>query len=165
MLGPSMTREGALTGRIEAKLAELGIALPPVAPPLFSYMPVVIARGLAFVAGQPPLLGSEKPYLGRVGAELTFEEGQAAARLSLLNVLAQLRAALEGDLDRATRAVKLGVFVNSAPDFRGQPLMANAASDLLVEIMGPAGRHARFAVGTIGPADFACSIEAVFEVD
>lgn len=79
-------------------------------------------------------------------------------------MLAQLKAALGGDLDRITRCVKLGVFVNSAPDFKGQPLVANAVSDMMVEIMGDAGRHARFAVGTIGPADFACSVEAVFLV-
>ncbi|MBM3601458.1 MAG: RidA family protein [Alphaproteobacteria bacterium] len=121
-------------------------------------------QGFAFVAGQPSLQGADRPFLGRVGAELTLEQGQAAARLSGLNVLAQLKAALGGDLDRITRCVKLGVFVNSAPDFKGQPLVANAVSDMMVEIMGDAGRHARFAVGTIGPADFACSVEAVFLV-
>ena len=153
-----------MSGRIEKRLAELSLILPPVTKPLFSYQPVVIARDFAYVAGQPPLNGTERPFLGRVGAELTFEQGQAAARLSALNILAHLKVALDGDLDRIERCVKLGVFVNSAPDFKGQPLVANAASDLMVEIMGEAGRHARFAVGTIGPADFACSIDAVFLV-
>ena len=153
-----------MPGQIDARLAELGLELPPASPALYSYLPVVIARGLAFVAGQPPLRGTERPFLGRVGAELSFAQGQDAARLSLLNVLSQLRVALEGDFARVERCVKLGIFVNSALDFRGQPLVANAASDLLVEIMGESGRHARFAVGTIGPADFACSIEAVFAV-
>ena len=153
-----------MNGRIEARLAELGLTLPPAGKPLFSYQPVVIAKDFAFVAGQPPVLGSERPFLGRVGAELTLEQGQAAARLSGLNILAQLKAALEGDLDRALRCVKLGVFVNSAPDFKGQPLVANAVSDMMVDIMGDAGRHARFAVGTIGPMDFACSVEGVFLV-
>ncbi|MGQ0582636.1 MAG: RidA family protein [Reyranella sp.] len=153
-----------MSGRIERRLAELGLVLPPVTKPLFSYQPVVIARDFAFVAGQPPLNGSERPFLGRVGAELTMEQAAAAVKLSGLNVLAHLKVALDGDLDRIERCVKLGVFVNSAPDFKGQPLVANAVSDMMVEIMGDAGRHARFAVGTIGPADFACSVEAVFLV-
>jgi enamine deaminase RidA (YjgF/YER057c/UK114 family) len=153
-----------VSGRIERRLAELGLTLPPVTKPLYSYQPVVIARDFAFVAGQPPLNGTERPFLGRVGAELTMEQAQAAAKLSGLNVLAHLKVALDGDLDRIERCVKLGVFVNSAPDFKGQPLVANAVSDMMVDIMGDAGRHARFAVGTIGPADFACSVEAVFLV-
>ena len=116
------------------------------------------------MAGQPPLLGDEQPFMGRVGAELTLEEGQAATRLSGLNVLAQLRAALDGNLDRIVRCVKLGVFVNSAPDFQAQPQVANGVSDMMVAIMGDRGRHARFAVGTIGPMNFACSVEAIFQV-
>lgn len=154
-----------MISRIDKRLAELGLILPPVTAPLFSYQPVVIARGFAYVAGQPPLNGAERPFLGRVGADLSFEQGQAAACLSGLNILAQLKAALDGNLDRIERCVKLGIFVNSAPDFKGQPLVANAVSDMMVEIMGEAGRHARFAVGTIGPADFACSVEGVFLVD
>ncbi len=154
-----------MSGRIEARLAELKLVLPPVTKPLFSYQPVVIARGFAYVAGQPPLNGIERPYLGRVGAELTMEQAQAAVKLSGLNILAHLKVALDGDLDRIERCVKLGVFVNSAPDFKGQPLVANAVSDMMVEIMGEPGRHARFAIGTIGPADFACSVEAVFLVN
>ena len=153
-----------MIGRIEARLVELGLVLPPVTKPLFSYQPVVIARDFAFVAGQPPLNGAEWPFLGRVGAELTMEQAQAAVKLSGLNILAHLKVALDGDLDRVERCVKLGVFVNSAPDFKGQPLVANAVSDMMVDIMGDAGCHARFAVGTIGPADFACSVEAVFLV-
>lgn len=153
-----------MSGRIEGRLAELGLVLPPAGKPLFSYQPVVIAQSLAFVAGQAPVVGAERPFVGRLGAELTLEQGQAAARLSGLNVLAHLKVALDGDLDRIERCVKLGVFVNSAPDFKGQPLVANAVSDMMVDIMGDAGRHARFAVGTIGPADFACSVEAVFLV-
>lgn len=149
---------------IETRLAELGLTLPSVRPPFASFQPVVIVAGLAFVAGQPPLLGDEQPFMGRVGAELTLEQGQAATRLSGLNVLAQLRAALDGDLDRIVRCVKLGVFVNSAPDFQAQPQVANGVSDMMVAIMGDRGRHARFAVGTIGPMNFACSVEANFQV-
>ena len=149
---------------IESRLAELGLALPPVSAPLNSYQHVVIAGELAFVAGQAPLLGDQRPFTGRVGADLTLEQAQQATRLSLLNVLAHMKVALGGDLDRIKRCVKLGVFVNSAPDFKGQPQAANGASDLMVALMGDAGRHARFAVGTIGPMEFACSVEAIFQV-
>ena len=153
-----------MTSRIEKRLAELKLTLPPANAPFASFQPVVIVNGLAFVAGQPPVNGPERPYTGRVGADLTLEQGQAATRLSVLNVLAQMKLALDGDLDRIVRCVKLGVFVNSAPDFKGQPQVANGASDMMVEIMGDAGRHARFAIGTIGPMDFACSVEAIFQV-
>lgn len=153
-----------MTARIDNKLTELGLVLPPANAPFASFQPVVIANGLAFVAGQPPVEGDKRPYLGRLGIELTLEQGQAAARLSALNVIAQLRAALDGDLDRVVRCVKLGVFVNSGPDFKSQPQVANGASDLVVQVWGEAGRHARFAVGTIGPMDFACSVEAIFQV-
>jgi enamine deaminase RidA (YjgF/YER057c/UK114 family) len=91
---------------MDNRLAELGLTLPPAGKPLFSYQPVVIAKDFAFVAGQPPIIGDERPFLGRVGAELTLEQGQAAARLSGLNILAQLKAALDGDLDRALQCVK-----------------------------------------------------------
>lgn len=153
-----------MSGKIEARLEELGLELPPAPQPLNSYQHVVIVGELAFVAGQPPLIGSERPFTGRLGADLTIEQGQEATRLSVLNVLAQLKVALDGDLDRVRRCVKLGVFVNSAPDFKGQPVVANGASDLMVALMGDAGRHVRFAVGTIGPMEFACSVEAIFQV-
>ena len=153
-----------MSGKLEKRLAELGLKLPPAPQPLNSYQHVVIVGELAFVAGQPPLIGSERPFIGRLGAELTLELGQEATRLSLLNVLAQLKVALDGDLDRLKRCVKLGVFVNSAADFKGQPMVANGASDLMVALMGDAGRHVRFAVGTIGPMEFACSVEAIFQV-
>lgn len=153
-----------MSGKLEKRLAELGLKLPPAPQPLNSYQHVVIVGELAFVAGQPPLIGSERPFIGRLGAELTLEQGQEATRLSLLNVLAQLKVALDGDLDRLKRCVKLGVFVNSAADFKGQPMVANGASDLMVALMGDAGRHVRFAVGTIGPMEFACSVEAIFQV-
>lgn len=153
-----------MPSRIEARLAELGLALPPAGPAVFSYQPVVIVQGLAFVAGQPPLDGDRRPFMGRVGVEITEAEAKEAVKLSGLNILAQMKQALEGDLDRIIRCVKLGFFINSAGDFRGAPLVANALSDLMVEIMGEAGRHARFAVGTVGPMDFPCSVEAIFQV-
>lgn len=154
-----------MPSKIEARLTELGLALPPAPQPLNSYQHVVIVGELAFVAGQPPLIGSERPYTGRLGdGEGTLKKGQEATKLAALNVLAQLKVALGGDLDRVVRCVKLGVFVNSAPDFKGQPMAANGASDLMVALMGEAGRHVRFAVGTIGPMEFTCSVEAIFQV-
>lgn len=153
-----------MPSRIETRLAELGLSLPPAGPAVFSYQPVVIAERFAFVAGQPPLDGDKRPYMGRVGVEVTEAEAKEAVKLSGLNILAQMKLALDGDLDRIERCVKLGFFINSAGDFRGAPVVANALSDLMVEIMGEAGRHARFAVGTVGPMDFPCSVEAVFLV-
>jgi enamine deaminase RidA (YjgF/YER057c/UK114 family) len=151
--------------RIETRLAELGLELPPAAAALNSYQHVVIVNDLAFVAGQPPLRGSERPFVGPLGeGEASLAKGKEATRLALLNVLAQLKVALDGDLDRVVRCVKLGVFVNSLPEFKDQPMVANGASDLMAELMGDAGRHVRFAVGTIGPMEFTCSIEAIFQV-
>jgi enamine deaminase RidA (YjgF/YER057c/UK114 family) len=153
-----------MVSRIEVRLSELGLTLPPAGAAVFSYQPVVIAQGFAFVAGQPPLNGSQQPFIGRVGVEISEAEAREAVKLSGLNILAQMKSALDGDLDRIVRCVKLGFFINSAGDFRGAPLVANALSDLMVELMGDAGRHARFAVGTVGPMDFPCSVEAIFQV-
>jgi enamine deaminase RidA (YjgF/YER057c/UK114 family) len=154
-----------MTSKIEARLAELGHSLPPAAQPLNAYQNVVIVNELAFVAGQAPMIGSERPFTGPLaGGDADLEKGKAATRLSALCVLAQMKAALDGDLDRIVRCVKLGVFVNSAPGFTGQPMAANGASDLMFAVMGEAGRHARFAVGTIGPMEFTCSFEAIFQV-
>jgi enamine deaminase RidA (YjgF/YER057c/UK114 family) len=154
-----------MTSRIEARMAELGLALPPAPQPINAYQHVVIVGELAFVAGQPPLIGSERPFTGPLDESPgMIERGKEATKLSALNVLAQMKVALGGDLDRIVRCVKLGVFVNSAPDFKGQPVVANGASDLMFALMGEAGRHVRFAVGTIGPMEFTCSIEAIFQV-
>jgi enamine deaminase RidA (YjgF/YER057c/UK114 family) len=154
-----------MTSRIETRLAELGLTLPPASQPLNAYQNVVIVNELAFVAGQAPMIGLERPFVGPLGeGGGTIETGIAATRLSALCVLAQMKAALNGDLDRIVRCVKLGVFVNSLPGFAGQPMAANGASDLMFAVMGEAGRHARFAVGTIGPMDFTCSVEAIFQV-
>ncbi|HEX9648646.1 MAG TPA: RidA family protein [Alphaproteobacteria bacterium] len=152
-------------GRIDARLAELGVELPAAAAPVANYVGWVRTGNLVFVAGQGPILDGEVKYKGRVGADLTIEQGQAAARLCALNVLAQLKAACDGDLDRVVRCVKVGGFVNSAPDFFDQPKVVNGASDLFVEVFGDAGRHARFAVGTsVLPFNIAVEVDAHFEV-
>lgn len=154
-----------MAGRIDQRLAELKIELPQAAAPVANYVPAVMAGNLVFISGQVTVWNGEFKYVGKLGRDFSVEEGQAAARLCGLNILAQLKAALNGDLDRVTRCVKLGVFVNSADDFTDQPKVANGVSDLMVEVLGDAGKHARFAVGTNAlPLNVAVEVDAVFEV-
>lgn len=131
---------------IEERLAELGIQLPPAPAPIASYVPVRVAGDLAYVAGQVPFEEGVVTSVGHLGAEVTLEEGQAAARRCALQALSALRDAL-GSLDRVEGIVQVSVFVASAPGFTDQPKVANGASDVLVEILGDAGKHARAAVG------------------
>ena len=131
---------------VEELLAQLGIRLPPVAAPLASYVPVRISGDLAYVSGQVPMEEGALLWTGKLGADLTVEEGQEAARRCALQALAALREAL-GSLDRVKGIVQLTVYVASAPGFTDQPQVANGASDVLVEIFGDEGRHARAAVG------------------
>ena len=131
---------------IEDRLAELGLELPPAAAPLASYVPVRISGDQAFVAGQVPLEDGRVLSVGKLGADVSIEQGQEAARRCALQALAALRNAL-GSLDRVRGVVKLEVFVASAPGFTDLPKVANGASDLLVEIFGEQGRHARVTVG------------------
>lgn len=155
-----------MAGRIEQRLAEIGVELPEVATPRGNYVPVVISGTHAYVAGQVPFWNEEVKFTGKVGADLSLEQAQEAARLCALNILAQLRKALGGDLDRVKRTVKLGGFVNCNADYTQHPLVINGASDLMVEIFGEAGRHARFAVGSASlPLDSAVEIDAIFEIE
>ncbi len=131
---------------IEDRLAELGIELPPAAAPIASYVPVRIVGELAFVAGQIPIEQGRLLSTGRVGADVSIEQGQEATRRCSLQALAALRNAL-GSLDRVRGIVRLDVFVAAAPGFTDLPKVADGASDLLVEIFGDAGRHARVTVG------------------
>jgi enamine deaminase RidA (YjgF/YER057c/UK114 family) len=130
---------------IEARLSELGIELPQPAAPVASYVPVVIVGGLAHVSGQLPFIDGAL-VTGRLGEDVDLDLGARAARACGLMLLAQLNSAL-GSLDRVERVVKLGAFVNSAADFTDQPKVANGASDLMVEVFGDKGKHARSAVG------------------
>lgn len=148
---------------IEAKLAELGITLPEPAAPVAAYVPVVIAGGLAYVSGQVSIIDGKR-LNGRLGEDLTLEEGVAGARACGLMILAQLQAAL-GSLDRVEQVVKLGAFVNSTPDFTDQPKVANGASELMVAVFGEAGKHARSAVGVPSlPLGVAVEVDAVVAV-
>lgn len=148
---------------IEAKLAELGITLPEAAAPVASYVPVVVAGGLAHVSGQLPFVDG-KLVTGRLGEDVALDQGAAAARACGLMILAQLKAAL-GSLDRVEQIVKLGAFVNSAGDFTDQPKVANGVSDLMLEVFGDAGRHARAAVGVPAlPLGAAVEVDAIVAV-
>ena len=154
-----------MAGQIDARLSELGIELPEAAPSVANYVPYVITGNLVFVSGQVTIVGGEFQYIGKVGSDLSTEQGQEAARVCALNIIAQLKAACGGDLDRVTRIVKLGGFVNSTPDFKDQPKVINGASDLMVEVFGDKGKHARAAVsaGSL-PLGVAVEIDAVVEI-
>lgn len=149
----------------EDRLSELGLELPPVAAPLASYVPVVMAGGFAFVSGQVPLSEGRPLWTGKLGADLDVEAGAEAARRCALQALAALRAEL-GSLDRIRRIVRLSVFVASAEGFTSQPQVANGASDLLSEVFGDAGRHARAAVGVAElPLGAPVEVEVLAEIE
>ena len=149
---------------IEAKLAELGLTLPEPAAPVAAYVPVAIVGGLAHVSGQVSMKDG-KLIKGRLGEDLTLEDGIAAAQACGLMIVAQLKAALGGDLSRVERVVKLGAFISSAPDFTDQPKVANGASELMVALFGEAGRHARSAVGVpVLPLGVAVEVDAIVSV-
>lgn len=148
----------------ERRLAELGLVLPEAPRPVAAYVPAVQSGNLLFTAGQLPFREGKVAYTGKVGGAVSAEDGYAAARLCALNCLAVARAAL-GSLDRVTQVVKVSGFVNSAPGFTAQAKVLNGASDLLVDVFGDAGRHARAAVGVAElPLDAAVEVEMVFAV-
>ncbi|SLN43722.1 RidA family protein [Oceanibacterium hippocampi] len=155
-----------MTDTVEARLKEAGLSVPEAAAPAANYVPVVRTGNLLFISGQIPLVNGEVTYKGKVGRDFTTEEAQACARLVGLNIIGQAKAALDGDLGRVRRVVKLGGFVNCTDDYTDQPKVINGASDLMVLAFGDAGRHARFAVGTNAlPLGIAVEIDAVIEVD
>ena len=156
-----------MSGRIDARLAELGIELPKPASPAANYVPTVRTGNLVYIAGQVPVVEGEFRFRGKLGdgQDFSVEEGQECARLVAINLLSQLKQACGGDLDRVVRAVKLNGFVNCSPDFEQQPHVINGASNLMIEVFGEAGRHARSAVGVAGlPFGVAVEIDGVFEV-
>jgi len=153
-----------MTGQIATRLAKFGIELPTPRPPVARYLPAIICGSQIYISGQVCSWNDGYHSLGRVGAEVSLVDGQAAARLCGLNIIAQLQAAL-GDLDRVKRCVKLTVFVRSADTFTEQPQVANGASELMWEVFGEAGAHARSAVG-VSQLPFGVSVEvdAIFEI-
>lgn len=147
---------------IEARLEELGITLPAAAAPVASYVPLVVQNGFVHVSGQLPFVDG-KVVTGRLGEDVDLDAGMAAARACGLMILAQLKAA--GLLEKVERVVKLGAFINSTGDFTGQPKVANGASDLMFEVFGDKGRHARAAVGVpVLPLGAAVEVDAVIAV-
>lgn len=155
-----------MSGHIARRLAELGVELPPPRQPIANYVATRVLGPMMFVAGQVPFLDGRYPYVGKLGRDLGIEEGQRAARLCAINVLAQVAHALGGNLDRVRGCIRLGGFVNAAPDFTEHPKVINGASDLIVDVFGTNGRHARTAVGCGSlPNDVAVEVEAIFEVE
>jgi len=154
-----------MAGRIAARLKDIGITLPTPAVPQGSYVPWVRSGALLFISGQITVGISGLEYLGTVGRDINVEDARRAARLAALNVIAQAATALDGDLDRVVRVVKVTGFVNATPEFAQHPEVVNGASDLFAEIFGEAGRHARAAVGVSSlPRNVAVEIEALFEI-
>jgi enamine deaminase RidA (YjgF/YER057c/UK114 family) len=153
-----------MAGNIEKKLSELGIVLAPPAAPVANYVPFVRTGNLLMVSGQICLDDGKLVAKGQLGAGVSVEDGQKAARACAINLLAQVKAAV-GDLDKVARVVRLGGFVNSAPGFLDGPKVMNGASDVMVAVFGEKGKHARTTVGVAAlPLDAAIEVEALFEV-
>lgn len=155
-----------MTETIEQRLQALGLSLPEAAAPAANYVPFTVSGGNVHIAGQLPMQDGKVAHTGKLGAGVSLEEGQDAARLCALNLLAQLRRACEGDLSRVRRCLRLGGFVACDPSFTDHPKVVNGASDLMVAALGDAGRHARFAVGVASlPFDAAVEVDGTFEID
>ncbi len=153
----------ASAGRVESRLAELGITLPAAPAPLANYVAYAVEGNVAYIAGQIPMYAGELMYPGKVPTQVTVEQARAAARQCGINILAALKSACGGDLDRVRRCVRLQGFVASADDFTAQPTVINAASDLMVEVFGDAGKHTRLALGSnVLPLDSCVEISAMF---
>ena len=151
--------------KIDAKLNELGINLPTPAAPVANYVGFVKSGNMVFVSGQLPFENGKLAYIGKVGSEVSIEDAKKAARLCAIGILAQLKVACEGNLDRVVSCIKLGAFVNGEPNFTDHPIVANGASDLMVEVLGDAGKHARAAVGAGSlPRGVCVEVDAIFEI-
>jgi len=154
-----------MAGRIDAKLKDLGITLPKAAAPVANYVPYVVSGNLVFISGQVTVGPNGLEYVGIVGKEISVEDAKLAAKLCAMNLVAQLREACHGDLDRVKRCVKLTGFVNAVPGFDKHPEVVNGASDFMVQVFGDAGKHARAAVGAGSlPRNVAVEVDAIFEI-
>jgi enamine deaminase RidA (YjgF/YER057c/UK114 family) len=160
-----INQEPDMSGKIEQRLAELGIELPEATRAVGNYVPTLITGNYLYLSGQITILNGELKYIGRLGENLSVEDGMAAARLCGLNMIAQVKAALDGDLDRVKQVIKLGGFVNGTPEFTDQPKVLNGASDLMVEVFGDAGKHTRSAVGVASlPLGISVEVDGIFEI-
>ncbi|MBR0857845.1 RidA family protein [Bradyrhizobium liaoningense] len=154
-----------MAGMFEQNLARLGISLPTTASPSANYVPARKVGNQLYISGQVPSESGKDRYTGKLGSDFSVEEGQAAARLCAINILAQVKQALDGNLERVVGVIRLGGFVNAVPDFKDHPKVINGASDLMVEVFGEAGRHARAAVGCSSlPRNVPVELDAIFEV-
>ncbi len=154
-----------MAGEIDARLASLGIIIPKSAESAGNYVGFVVSGSIAFLAGQVPIENGVRKFIGKLGRDLKVEDGQKAAELAAMNMLARLRDACGGNLDRVVRCIKLVGYVNATEDFNDHPKVVNGASDLVVRIFGEAGRHARSAVGMSSlPSGVAVEVEGVFEI-
>jgi enamine deaminase RidA (YjgF/YER057c/UK114 family) len=155
-----------MAGQIDAKLAELGITVPAAAAPIANYIGFNVVGKLVVISGQIPLVDGKVACTGKVGAGVSVEQGVQAARICFVNLLAQLKAATGGDLDKVKRVVRLGGFIASPPEFTQHALVMNGASDLAVAVFGDKGRHARTTIGVPSlPADAAVEVEGMFELE
>ncbi|MBE9640805.1 RidA family protein [Salipiger mangrovisoli] len=151
--------------RTARRLSELGLALPSLKGPSGSYVPFRRSGGLVILSGQVPRVDGKDAFQGRLGEDMTVAEGQAAARAAALNLLAQLATAVEGDLDRVEACLQLRGFVRAVPDFADHPAVIDGASDLIVEVLGERGQHARTALGAGSlPRGFSVELDAIFQV-
>ena len=155
-----------MSGQIDARLRAFGVELPNPSEPGANYALFQRVGDQVFVTGQLSQWNGERKFIGKLGVDFEMEEGQAAARLAALNVIAHLKTALDGNLDRVRQCLRLGVYVNSDGAFHGQSQVANGASDLFMDIFGEAGRHTRLAIGvTALPYNVAVEVEGLFRVD
>ena len=154
-----------MTTNVESRLTEHQIELPQPTSSVANYVPFVLSQNTLYISGQITVWNGDLRHEGKLGKNVSIDEGYQAARLCGLNLLAQLKSACGGDLDRVTRVIKLGGFVNCSPDFTDHPAVINGASDLMVDVFGDAGRHARFAVGVSSlPFGVAVEIDGTFEI-
>lgn len=151
--------------KINEKLKALGIELPTPAAPVANYVGFVKSGNHVFISGQLPFENGKLAYIGKVGSEISAEDAKKAAKLCAIGILAQLKVACDGDLERAVKCIKLGIFVNGDANFKDHPAVANGASDLMVEVLGDAGKHARAAVGSGSlPLGVAVEVDGIFEI-
>ena len=155
-----------MAGQIDARLAELGITIPEAAAPVANYVGHVVSGNIVFVSGQVTIVDGQLQYIGKLGDSISLDDGYQAARLCAINIIAQLKAACGGDLDRVKRVVRLGGCVNSTPDFKDQPKVINGASDLMVEVFGDKGKHSRAAVSAGAlPSGVAVEVDCIAEIE
>ena len=156
-----------MTGRIEAKLKELGVVLPEISAPAAAYVPYTVGGGFVHISGQLPFIAGKLEHKGACGAEFSVEEAKKVARICAVNLIANVKSACGGNLDKVKKCLKLVIFVNSAPGFSEQHLVANGASELVKEAFGDVvGSHARSAIGVAGlPFGVPVEVEAVFQIE